>query len=902
MQTMDWRPEDLPRYALALRRLAAELVHDAEQRNELVQSTFAAALERPPRALTWSWLTAALRNRARDLARSHARRGQAGALHEPPSPAPDVVEVAQRLELQEDLARALRALAEPYQSTLYLRYFEDLGPADIARRTGTPEKTVKTRLARGLALLRARLEPRYGPGARGLVALLAPLPERALPQVLAAGGSGLVWKSITLAVAAVFVLAFLWRAGRPAAPEERPRQELRPALAVQAPPRSAPEAGPPGEPARAAREGAAVERPEPRSALGGLRVRVRWSDGTPAPFIALDVRLAPSARSLPEIGLARRTSDVQGSALLEGLAPGRARVQADRGARIETEIVAGELRECELTLAPGLSVSGRVRDARDLPVAGAEIWLTSEHRDWLAMSVVGVSDAAGRFRLRDVPGAQSLGATARGYAPSALLDLELVDDPVAIELRLGPGGGALAGRVLDASGAPAADAVVCVDTGEYGYIRPDYTWAEGWGPRHVRCDSEGRYVVEGLGPGEHSVAARATGTPSWSALVAIEAGRTRELEILLPTSAALAGVVRDSSGAPVAGAFVRAFAHALSPEFLGLGHYDQPSVFGSPVTLTDADGRYHLAGVWAGGTHAYASPPRAEGAGGPEFHAEALLAPRPGEELEWNPVLEPGRVLRGRARWADGAPIVDEFVRVFDGAGVRRTQRTDDSGGFTFYNLAREAYRVEVRLDAPGMPPLSAEGVFPDGPVLELVAEHASPKVEPRARVRGRFDDPLARFARPLLATLETSNGVGWFPLRSDAEGFEFAEIPAGRYRLMGSVGEHLGYLGAEFTLAPGDELDLGTVLVPAGHTLRLRLARAPGLEDAAVTGTLRRRDTHRSVALVFADDLCTLTDLTPGTYVLHLDGSERHAEVRRELELAADAEEVLEVAPRRAE
>ncbi|HEX6883442.1 MAG TPA: sigma-70 family RNA polymerase sigma factor [Planctomycetota bacterium] len=896
---MDWRPEDLPRYALALRRLAGELVSGAEQRDELVQSTFAAALERPPRALSWTWLAAALRNRARDLARGRARRGEPTALHEAPCAAPDAVEVAQRLELQEDLARALRALAEPYQSTLYLRYFEDLGPAEIARRTGTPEKTVKTRLERGLALLRARLEPRYGPGARGLVALLAPFPERALPELLVTGGLGLMWKSIALAAAAVLVLAFLWRSGRPEAPEERPRPEVRPALAVGPAPEAVPDSAAPPEPARVPRETSAAPQAGPRSELGALRVRVRWSDGTPAPSVALDVRLAPAASSLPELGLVRRTSDADGMAVLEGLAPGEVRVQADRGASVAAEIVAGEVRECELTLAPGLTVAGRVLDPRDAPVAGAEIWLTSEHRDWLAMSAVAVTDAGGRFRVRDVPAGQSLGATARGHAPSALLDLDLVDALLELELRLGTDGGGLAGRVLDARGAPAADAVVCVDASQYGYIRPDYTWAEGWGPRHVRCDSDGRFVVEGLPPGELPVAARVAGEPPWSALVTIEVGRTRELEIRLPASAALAGVVRDASGAPVARAFVRAFPQAAAQEFLVLGHYGAPTVFGAPITLSDADGRYRLAGVWAGATHAYASPPRGEDPLRPEVHAEALLAPRAGETLAWDPVLEPGHVLRGRARWADGAPIVDEFVRVYDGEGARRTQRTDTSGGFTFYNLAREPYRIEVQLGPPGTPALSAEGVFPDGPVLELVAEHAPPEPMARARVRGRFDDPLARFARPLTATLETSLGVGWFPLRSDAQGFEFTEIPAGRYRLMGSLGEHIGYLGAEFALAPGEELDLGTVLVPQGHALRLRLDPARGLEDVVVSGTLRRRDTIRAIGLAFTDGVCTLTDLTPGTYVLQLDGGERHAAVQRELELTADAEVRVPVVPR---
>jgi hypothetical protein len=35
---------------------------------------------------------------------------------------------------------------------------------------------------------------------------------------------------------------------------------------------------------------------------------------------------------------------------------------------------------------------------------------------------------------------------------------------------------------------------------------------------------------------------------------------------------------------------------------------------------------------------------------------------------------------------------------------------------------------------------------------------------------------------------------------------------------------------------------------------------------------------------------------------VLHLDGGARHAEVQREIELATDAELVLQVAPRRGE
>ena len=897
---MDWRPDDLPRYALALRRLASELVTSAEQRDELVQSTFAAALERPPRRLSWSWLAAALRNRARDLARGHARRGRLLPLRDTPTSAPGATEVAQRLELQEDLARALRALGEPYQSTLYLRYFEDLGPAEIARRTGTPEKTVKTRLERGLALLRTRLEPRYGPGARGLALLLAPIP-RNLPQALAAGGLGLMWKTIALTTATVLVLALLWRVSRSSSPREEAERGSRPALAEVPWQEPRPEPDEPFEEGREARTGIVAPPAAAHSALGALRIQVRWSDGSPAAHVALDVRLAPASSALPWQGLTRLWSDELGLAALDRLAPGKVRIQSDRSASLVTEVVAGEVRECELLLAPGVQVAGRVLDAHDVPVSGAEIWLTTLERDWLAMSAVAVSDADGRFALRDVPRDRSIGATARGYSPSALSDLDLAQPgsgPVALELRVAAEGGTLVGRVLDADGAAVPGAIVCVGVSEPGWIRADYTWAEGWGPRHARSDPDGRFVLEGLRPGEHPVGARVAGAPPWSGPVVLEAGRTRELEIRLPAGATLTGVVRDAEGAPVANAFVRAFARALSPEFIGLGVYEEANAFGSPATVTDADGRYRLAGVWAGETHAYASPPRAADARGPEVRAEARLTPRQDETLEWNPVLEPGRILRGRARFSDGSPIANEFVRLFDGDGERRTQHTDELGEFLFYNLERVPYRVEVRPGPPGTPILSAEGVFPDGPPVELVAAYTPQPAPPRARVLGRFHDPSARFPRPLTPTLRTRLDVHWFPLESGDAGFEFTEIPPGHYRLVGSFGAELGYVGEEFELAPAEELDLGVVRVRPGHTLRVRLERASGLEDVVVSAALLQRDTLHRIELDFLGGLCTLRNLTPGSYWLQLEGGTRHAAVQRELELVDDTEVVLPVGP----
>src|SRR5262245_43936459 len=896
-------PEDWSRYALALRRLAAELV-GPEQRDDLVQSTFAAALERPPRALSWSRLAAVLKNRARDLSRARARHGQPAALPELASGASGAADVAQRLELQEDLTRELRALAEPYQTTLYLRYFEDLTPAEIARRGDVPVKTVKTRLERGLALLRKRLEHRHGPGARALVLLLRPVPggAPAIPSLtagLAAGGVTLMWK-ITVVAAALLAFLFLWRTTRPAerAPDAVPPPAVvHAALERDEPP---PLATPPAPMLREEGVATAPKTEPPIPVTGGLRVLVRWSDGTAAPGIDVDLRGLQPGTDYPGRGLTRVRSDARGLAVASDLVPGKVAAQADRGAVARAEVVAGVETEVELQLEDGLEVEGRVLDEREAPVAGAEVWLLSGSKDWLGMSAVARSDAAGRFQLRDLPATYSLGATARGFAPSSLVDLELVNPATSLAevvLHLGGEGGALQGRVLDSGGAAGAGAFVCVGTGRWGDFRHDGTRQERWSPRLTRCDEDGRFRFDGLEAGVLPVEVLARPAPLWSSTVEVQRGATTELEVSLLASAALEGVVRDDDGTPVEHAFVRAFRARIAPAYLARGQYDDPSVIGSPVTITDGEGHYRLEGVWPGEVFAYSSPPRGVDEDYSEVHAEAVLEARPGETLAWNPVLEPGRSIRGRVLYADGAPMPESFVRAYEsGTNERRVALTDAEGHFAFFNLPAGPFRVDVQILTPGARPLFAEGVFPDGPELELVADFSNVPSEP-GRVRGRFTDPTQRFAHPLGATLTMVTGFR-FPARSEGGEFEFTDVPPGRYRVVGSFGDEVGFVGEEFELAPGEELDLGTLEVGAGANLLVHLRRAPGLEHEEVSAYLRLNGTM-GMALDFSHgDEIELTNMTRGRYVLTLHGAERGAQLRREFELAGDDELELLLLP----
>lgn len=157
-----------------LRRLARGLIgRDPAPAEDAVQDTWLGFLEAPPIASPRAYLAAMLRNKLlRRGARESARPGveRRGAREEriggdmSPSALSDG-DIVRRLELSEELARALRGLPEAQRRALFLRYNEDLSPAEIAARTGEPVGTVKTRLARGLVALRAELDARHG-GAR----------------------------------------------------------------------------------------------------------------------------------------------------------------------------------------------------------------------------------------------------------------------------------------------------------------------------------------------------------------------------------------------------------------------------------------------------------------------------------------------------------------------------------------------------------------------------------------------------------------------------------------------------------------------------------------------------------------------------------------------------------------
>jgi RNA polymerase sigma factor (sigma-70 family) len=168
--------DDLLGRAAWARRLARQLVRQGAEADDLLQEAWlVAATKRPPdQSVSRGWLAGVLRVLGMRQARAAGRRRQREAESAIAAPgmagSPD--ELLDQVDTQRRLSEALLALAEPYRTTVLLRYYEERSAAEIARRTGVPAGTVRWRLKEGLDRLRAQLDERAG-GRRASVLALA---------------------------------------------------------------------------------------------------------------------------------------------------------------------------------------------------------------------------------------------------------------------------------------------------------------------------------------------------------------------------------------------------------------------------------------------------------------------------------------------------------------------------------------------------------------------------------------------------------------------------------------------------------------------------------------------------------------------------------------------------------
>ncbi|MBK9386128.1 MAG: RNA polymerase sigma factor [Planctomycetes bacterium] len=218
-----------------LRRLARALLRDEHAAEDVAQDALLHALEAGPAALRSprAWLARVVRRRSARWKRRETQRAEREARAARPE---SIEERSDReLLLQQEVLEAVRALEPIYRSAIFLRYFEERTPPEIASALALPLATVKTRLQRGLALLREDLDRRHGGDRR---AWLAPLATLGAPSAMGVPslvgvelGSALLllMKKIVLAVAVLLAvgLGFWILRETPLDVAEEPPRELR---------------------------------------------------------------------------------------------------------------------------------------------------------------------------------------------------------------------------------------------------------------------------------------------------------------------------------------------------------------------------------------------------------------------------------------------------------------------------------------------------------------------------------------------------------------------------------------------------------------------------------------------------------------------------------------------------
>jgi RNA polymerase sigma-70 factor (ECF subfamily) len=822
----------LGRELLAHRRfvfaLAKRLVRDAETAEDVTQDAMVALLGAKRPDAVRPWLRTVVRNVAHRLGRRERRaeqRGEETSSGEPvASPAAD--QIAQRLELQRRLTARVLALPPQAREVVLLHFYEGKTVAETAATLAIPLETARTRLRRALDELRANWNGELGGAREGLraLALLASwTPAKGLVAAASAtaaattaaaavttsaataswawtGAAAMTAKAkaaaSALVLAAAATGAWLLQSGAelPYVPAER---DGAPTLPLPAPP-EVPAAervrtatvDPLERPAEGTSSGAAAA----IDATGTLVVHASYaSDRSTATGPAIFVQ---RANGHFRFDASTAVTDDGGTARFSALSTGRVYVTTDRGEPYEpAQVVAGETTEIAIGIPAGLTYSGVVVDPTGTPVPDAWVEVVPLGRADQDAAVMGTTDEAGRFVVRDAPGASLIGARAAGFAASELQFFSArLGNPAEVRIELGARGGMVEGIVVGPEGEAVAGAWVSVGAGAATGIAARMGRAPPL-PARVRSDESGRFRAVGIKAGRQPVMARAPGLAPYVGACEVAADVTTSVRVELEPGAVVRGVVRDAAGRDVEGAEVIV---GGTTEFI------------ESRAVTSMDGSFALRGLAAGPMEVRAAH-ETLGKG-----VSALLAVA-GASTSCEIRLSLGLVLAGRVVDEQRAPIADAMLECLaESAGTWfAVAVTDGEGRFAIGNCPAETLlSVQVKLDTGEE--LLRRDVDPVAGELELVVRRAPPAT---ARILGTV---LCPEGRPVANALVMANRAGdsfGGPSESTSEDGRFAIGPVvpGTWRLNVRSAAWPTFVGAPFELAPDATRDTGTIKLVAG-------------------------------------------------------------------------------------
>ncbi len=417
--------EALLAHAGWIRRLARCLVVDTNQADDVVQQSWVAALDHPPRHASnlRAWWSQVVRNTARQLGRTESRRVEREKVAPRPESLASPDDLAHQAELHQVLVGAVLALKEPYRSAVLLRYYHDQSPQQIAEIHGVPGSTVRSWLRRGIEQLRAQLDERVEGGRSAWTVILAPFgsPRSALVPLapvsaISTSTVGVLAMALqtklVLGAALVGAIAATWVLMRPAAtdPEQRMTAGLTANKVSDVPPQSSVAAV--GPPEGSERRAAPLEVGSSDLKLPACTGTVRDPEGNPISGVFLSVYEDGKAEQ-SQTPLANGTSDADGRFRIEVAIPAAQRVALLPRAPGYVSRTRNSLEldhEYEVQLKWATDVFGRVTDATTGdPVADANVLIWDQRVR---------TGGDGNYRIEEVSAGEMLQArtTADGFA------------------------------------------------------------------------------------------------------------------------------------------------------------------------------------------------------------------------------------------------------------------------------------------------------------------------------------------------------------------------------------------------------------------------------------------------------------------------------------------------------
>ena len=503
----------------------------------------------------------------------------------------------------------------------------------------------------------------------------------------------------------------------------------------------------------------------------------------------------------------------------------------------------------DLTLLPGVQLSGQVVDPDGKPAPGAGVFLQNHglsgvgHRWGMMMPVQDVPNVVandeGRFTLQGLSPRPDWVLFARkvGYAASYTEPVSLRDGPAdGVVVRL-VAQCVVRGRVVGAGGAPLADQRVFV--GGMSTLRG--------GPYNFTTDADGRYEAHSLPAARLNISTRHGKLSVQVTVDDLTAGDVREgVDLVFGEQVEVTGTLRTSAGEPVPRVSISLYRRDGKQEFRS--------------ATTDAQGAFRIENVSPGRVQLYLRLGRSN----TKEIGKPFDAPAKDLELVYDPPVEVQ--ITGTVLGPDGKPIPIGKVTAYSENG-RHPHATQLSNG---------SFRVTVK----GGPPYTAwasqlKGA--DGTPLNLqsktatVADPSQPvviRLEAGVIVAGRvLDDEDKGLVGVKIETGSRST-------QSDGTGsWRLIGLPPGRVGL--TIKPPVGYLPAEPIIAEPGDADIvfrltkgaevvGRVLVPEGATLQggsviARWTRQGDIPAGSVRATLRHTGAFQ-VAGVPPDSPLSLT------------------------------------------